>query len=1203
MVDRGMRLDLLENARLLARTVNLQQVESLSGSETDLSNPKYASLKQHLIEVRSANPKYRFLYLMGRKANHQIFFFVDSEKVGTKDYSPPGQIYDESSEDLGRIFESKTDFIEGPITDRWGEWVSALVPVTNPETDAVIAAFGMDIDAHSWRRQVATRTALPVVFLFMILTGMGAVIVTARRVGSSPEPVFKRLMPPLMIMMILTFVGVMALMWQQYRQLLTTASINHNKEVTVSLQMLLDQQTIGLAEVVQVIAADTSVQQALRNADTHNIFVRYRPVYDSLLRLNHLTHFNILNRNRVCILRVNQPVKHGDLISGLRLLESERTGNIASGLDVGPTGIPTLQVTQPIFSEGKLTGYVEIGKNIDDILMMLHAQYGDHIAVITSKVKLNRDRWEEVRRLLGLNADWDRLPQVVVNYASQGYLPEAFASWANQVIGNSELGAKDRDVDFNGKYWKVSVISLPKVSGKGDSDLLLMNDISSSKAVIMKYMAWRLTTLVLLLTLLSFVLYALIRHTDASILSHQRELRESEERYRSILNASPDGITITDLDGRMLMVSQTAMTMFRFDQQEKVLGRLVTDFVVTEDRERALSNITSLFEDTKTDPPEYRGQRADGSVVDIEVNNEIIRGADGQPTHIISAIRDITRRKQAENDIRQAYTRESVINEILRLILVDMPLDKLVSTALDLVLDTADLGLEPIGAVFLVEDDPDALMLKAQRGLADPLCMACACIPFGKCLCGRVAESGKVEFADTIDDRHDIKYEGMKPHGHYCVPLRMNNQTIGVLCTYTKAGHVHSIKLEQFLLGVANALASVITRKHAEDEQAKLQAQLQQAQKMESVGRLAGGVAHDFNNMLGVILGNTQMALENLDPECSLYDDLTEVRVAAERSADLTRQLLAFARKQTIILKVIDLNKIIEGMLKMLQRMIGENIQLNWQPMTSLWNVKMDPSQIDQMLANLCINARDAIKDHGTITVETGNTAFDESYCSDHPLYMPGEFVRLAVNDDGCGMNEMMLSQIFEPFFTTKGVGEGTGLGLATVYGAVKQNNGFIIASSELGKGTTVTIYLPRYLSSADNTQVDSAATPILGGLETILVVEDEPTVLRMTCLMLQRAGYTVIPAASPSEAIHLADEYSGKIHMVLTDVMMPEMNGKDVVKELMSRYPGIKRLYMSGYTSDIIADQGKLDDGEYFIQKPFTNRDLFAKVRQALAE
>ncbi len=380
-----------------------------------------------------------------------------------------------------------------------------------------------------------------------------------------------------------------------------------------------------------------------------------------------------------------------------------------------------------------------------------------------------------------------------------------------------------------------------------------------------------------------------------------------------------------------------------------------------------------------------------------------------------------------------------------------------------------------------------------------------------------------------------------------------------------------------------------------------LDEQFRQVQKMEAVGRLAGGVAHDFNNMLGVILGYIEMAMLKVDPSQPLHADLDEIRKAAARSVDLVRQLLAFARKQIVAPKVLDLNEAIADMLKMLQRLIGEDINLSWQPGANLWLVKIDPSQIDQILANLCINARDAITDVGKVAIMTANSTFDEDYCAEHAGFVPGEYVRLAVSDNGCGMDKETLALIFEPFFTTKDVGKGTGLGLASIYGAVKQNNGFINAYSEPGLGTTFTIYLPRHSGNTLQARTEDVAEPVLRGHETILLAEDEPAILRLITVLLEKQGYTVVAASTPDEAIRLAREYPGEIHLLITDVIMPEMNGCDLAKNLLSGHPHLKRLFMSGYTADAIAHHSLLDEGVYFIQKPFSIKDLAAKVREAL--
>jgi PAS domain S-box-containing protein len=381
----------------------------------------------------------------------------------------------------------------------------------------------------------------------------------------------------------------------------------------------------------------------------------------------------------------------------------------------------------------------------------------------------------------------------------------------------------------------------------------------------------------------------------------------------------------------------------------------------------------------------------------------------------------------------------------------------------------------------------------------------------------------------------------------------------------------------------------------------RLKAQFDQAQKMESVGRLAGSVAHDFNNMLGVILGHTELAMEQMEPAHLLFDHLQEIRKAADRSADLTRQLLAFARQQTIVPKVLDLSESIAGMLNMLGRLLGENIQLAFLPGKDLWPVRMDPSQLDQVLVNLCVNARDAITDMGMITIETGNSTFDEAYCAHHAGFVPGEYVGLTVSDTGCGIEKETLAHIFEPFFTTKEIGKGTGLGLATVYGIVEQNRGFIHVDSEPGRGTRITIHLDRHLGNAASAQTDSAAAPHLRGQETILLVEDELAILSMTQLLLERQGYTVLAANTPGTAIRLAQEHSTAIDLLMTDVIMPEMNGRDLASKLQSLYPHLQLLFMSGYTANVIAQHGVLDEGVYFIQKPFSMRDLATTVRKTL--
>jgi PAS domain S-box-containing protein len=402
--------------------------------------------------------------------------------------------------------------------------------------------------------------------------------------------------------------------------------------------------------------------------------------------------------------------------------------------------------------------------------------------------------------------------------------------------------------------------------------------------------------------------------------------------------------------------------------------------------------------------------------------------------------------------------------------------------------------------------------------------------------------------------------------------------------------------------GVLGTYMDITERKRAEEEHKKLEAQFRQAQKMEAVGRLSGGVAHDFNNMLAVILGFTELASMKLPADNPVQLYLDEVSSAAKRSADITRQLLAFARKQIIAPKVLNLNDNIASILKMLRRLIGEDIDLLWKPGKDLWPVKMDPAQIDQVLANLMVNARDAIAGVGKITIETGKVEFDEHYCEAHVGFVPGRHVLLAVSDDGCGMDKQTLAKLFEPFFTIKEVGKGTGLGLATIYGIVKQNNGFINVYSEPGQGTTFKIYLPQQEPQEVATEQPRKPAEVLTGTETVLLVEDEKSLLKFAKMLLEELGYTVLAAGSPREAIQLAKEYSNEIHLLMTDVVMPGMSGHDLCEQLEAPRPDLKCLFMSGYTANVIAHQGVLDEGVHFLQKPFSREALAAKIREALS-
>ncbi len=388
-----------------------------------------------------------------------------------------------------------------------------------------------------------------------------------------------------------------------------------------------------------------------------------------------------------------------------------------------------------------------------------------------------------------------------------------------------------------------------------------------------------------------------------------------------------------------------------------------------------------------------------------------------------------------------------------------------------------------------------------------------------------------------------------------------------------------------------------------EQQREEMEGRLRQAQKMEAVGRLAGGVAHDYNNMTNVIMGYVELILARLDENDPLYADLQEINEAARRSMELTRQLLAFARCQAIAPKILDINETVQSMLKMLQRLIGEDIELNWCPDEQVGLIEIDPSQIDQILANLCVNARDAISGVGKVVIETGNAEFDDAYCTLHRGAIPGEFVQLTVSDDGSGMDSAILDKIFEPFFSTKAIGRGTGLGLATVYGIVKQNGGFVDVYSEPGRGTNFKIFIPRVSGQSVESKYDGSTEIGRGNNEIVLLVEDESAILRMVERLLKQMGYRVLATGSPFEAITIAEKHPEPIDVLLTDVVMPELNGNDLANRVRNFLPDISVLFMSGYTANIVAHRGVIDKDVTMIQKPFSKKELSAKIREVLTK
>lgn len=403
------------------------------------------------------------------------------------------------------------------------------------------------------------------------------------------------------------------------------------------------------------------------------------------------------------------------------------------------------------------------------------------------------------------------------------------------------------------------------------------------------------------------------------------------------------------------------------------------------------------------------------------------------------------------------------------------------------------------------------------------------------------------------------------------------------------------------IIGIRSAVEDITERRQTQEALQKSEEQLRQWQRVEAIGRLAGGVAHDFNNLLMTIKGCSELLLNAFDRRDPRREEVEEILKAGERATSLTRQLLAFGRRQVLQPQVLDLNSLVINMDKMLRRLIGEDIHLVTVLDQELWSVKVDPGMIEQVVMNLAVNSRDAMPNGGKLTIETTNIIHDENYASRHISMKPGYYVMVAVSDNGCGMDKETQSHLFEPFFTTKEKGKGSGLGLSTVYGIIKQSGGNIWVYSEPDQGTTFKIYLPRVEKTARVYKPKASSPTAPGGTETILLVEDEEAVRTMVSKILRNKGYTVLEAAHSEQAFEISERHEGSIHLMVTDVIMPQMSGPELAERLAPRLPEMKVLYMSGYPDNTIVQHGVLEPGTAFLQKPFTLNALESKVREIL--
>lgn len=692
----------------------------------------------------------------------------------------------------------------------------------------------------------------------------------------------------------------------------------------------------------------------------------------------------------------------------------------------------------------------------------------------------------------------------------------------------------------------------------------------------------------------------------------EQALKESEERYQRLVELSPDAILV-HTDGLISYINSSGVRLIGAPSAETLIGKSVYGFIEEKQIQSFKERVARLQNGESLPPVEVKGRKWDGTTVECEVMSVPFRTEEQPAVQVV--VRDITERKQIALAIDDANRRALADYERLvkRITALGQSLGNArdVTSVLRAVRDFTTVSVPCDGMVISLYDEAKSLRRPVYCWVDNQeLKTEDMTFPVGDGLTGRAIKSGEIVIenhyqqslrAKPITPLGDLT-EGRVPLSALSAPMVIMGRTVGCIeiQSYSLDAYSpdHRTAMSMAASLAANAVENVMLIER-EREQAD---QLRQSQKMEAVGQLAGGVAHDFNNLLTAISGYSDLGMRRVAEGDPLRRNLEEIKKASLRATSLTRQLLAFSRKQMLQAKVIDLNAIVGDMDRMLRRLIGEDIDLITLLEPSSCRVKADPGQVEQVVLNLAVNARDAMPRGGKLTIETGHVYLDETYARAHVAVQSGHYIMLAVSDTGSGMDVETQKRVFEPFFTTKEVGKGTGLGLSTVYGIVKQSGGNIWVYSEQGKGSTFKVYLPIV---EENIEAEPASNAVesFGGAETILLVEDEEMVRNLTREILEMNGYRVLTARDGEEACRVCESFTEEIHLMVTDVVMPQMSGRELSERVVKQRPDMAVLFMSGYTDDAIVRHGVLDDDMPFLQKPFTPDAFARKVRELLEQ
>ncbi|ABL64673.1 response regulator [Chlorobium phaeobacteroides] len=1147
--DHQLREQLLKDVYAVARNMDKEQIKALSGTSADRLNPHYIDLKAKLSSGCKSRTKCRFLYLLGRKSDKTIFFLVDSELTGSSEISPPGQVYDEASSVLQRVFRTGHADSEGPLPDRWGVWVTGFVPLVDQQSEKVVAVLGMDVDAADWTLDIAARSALPIGVVIIIIIVIVTILQSTRHREITSSPFLRRLLPVLLAVLFFLFFGFGVLLWWLQERRIEEVVHQTEKEVFTVFQNALMVQSEGLEIALNMICTDNTVADELKSRNSEILYSKYEPLFRHLQDKHGVSFFCFMDSSRKCLLRLHKPEKSGDRISRFTLLEAQKTGLFSNGLELDPKGLLTLRVVMPVFQKGRIVGFIDVAKEIEAVINRVHYQPGLGIALIVDKKFLHRGDWEKAMHALGRKTEWDRFRDEVQIYNTFGYFPEAFDF--SLASSDSVAFYRSRAVTWQGKSWRLNFLPLEDASGRTIGRMLVIQDVSFYQAGIFRMITLAGIALLVILSLLFGFLFVVLKRIDRGVINREQELIDSREQYRLAVNGSNDGIWDWDMRSDTLYLSpKWKKTLGYEDDDLSNIYKTFEDLVHPEDKpvfrtylDRYLNGEIPLFN------IEFRIRHKDGAYVWILGRGEVLRDKSGSPYRMAGSMSDITGRKKDEDELKRRSAFQLVVMD-LAIGFVNTPLDEL-DRSIERALALVGEFLQVDRSYLFRYDFANGTMSNTHEWCSEGIApeknnlqnLLNSIIPdwVATHLAGRIVHISSV---DALDDESALK-------------MILASQGIKTLISLPLIYHEHCFGFVGFdavrevkkwgddEISLLRVLAELFTNAELRfrHETALVDARYAAESANRAKSEFLANMSHEIRTPMNGVIGMANLLLDtDLSDEQRDFADM--LLASGESLLTVINDILDFSKIEAGKLElehiVFDLRKLLESFGAVMGlKAVEKNLEFNCvvSPEVPVF-FKGDPGRIRQILNNLAGNA---IK-----FTQNGNVTVAVSMQSENN----GDAVlRFSVKDTGIGIPEAKLDRLFKSFTqvdasTTRKYG-GTGLGLAISRQLVELMGGKIGVISHEGNGSEFwfTIFLKK---QPFYSTIETQPTSAFAGIRA-LVVDDNAANRKMLKALLSSLDIRVTEASGGDAALgelRSAFKSGDPFALAIIDMQMPDMDG-----------------------------------------------------------